>query len=160
MNTRFSKSILVLAIVSLLGTGAALAGGNGNGNGNGDGAGVGGGGGNAGAQGDFGGGPAGRMARISERLSLSTDQQHDLLDLFDAQERERARIHADIVNDYGDRVCTQRRLHQEEFQALLTPDQLALHEVMMAQREERRANNGQRRGAGGFDCSAEDTDDS
>ena len=156
MNTRFSKSILVLAIVSLLGTGAALAGGNGNGNG--DGTGVGGG--NAGAQGDFGGGPADRMARISERLGLSTDQQHDLLDLFDAQERERARIHADIVNDYGDRVCTQRRLHQAEFQALLTADQLALHEAMMAQRQERRANNGQGRGAGGFDCSAEDADDS
>ena len=158
MNTRFSKSILVLAIVSLLGTGAALAGGNGNGNGDGSGVGVGGS--NAGAQGDFGGGPAGRMARINERLNLSTDQQHDLLDLLDAQERERAQIHADIVNDYGDRVCTQRRLHQAEFQALLTPDQLALHEAMMAQRGERRANNGQRRGAGGFDCLAEDADDS
>ena len=36
MNTRFSKSILVLAIVSMLGTSAALAG-NGNGDGEGNG---------------------------------------------------------------------------------------------------------------------------
>lgn len=157
MYTRFSKSILVLAIVSLLGTGAALAG---NGNGNGDGTGTGGGnGGNANAEGDFGGGPAGRMARISERLGLSTDQQHDLLDLFEAQEQERARIHAEIVNQFSDTVCTQRRLHQDEFLLILTPEQRAEHEAMMAQREERRANR-KGRGEGGFDCSAEDTDDS
>ena len=156
MNTRFSKSILVLAIVSMLGTGAALAG---NGNGDGDGNGGGKRGGNANAQGDFGGGPAGRMARMSERLGLTEDQEVALLEMFHLHEQERATMRAQIMDVYGDSICDQRQAHQEDFLSILTPEQLAEHEAAMAQRDERRANR-QGRGNGGFECPAEDADDS
>lgn len=152
MYTRFSKSILVLAIVSLLGTGSVLAG---NGNGNGDGSG-GGKGGNASAEGDFGGGPAGRMARISERLGLSEDQELALLEMFHLHEQERATMREQIMGTYGDSICAQRQAHQEDFLSILTEEQRAEHEAAMAQRDERRANR-QGRGNGGFECPAEDS---
>ena len=157
MNTRFSKSILVLAIVSMLGTGAALAG-----NGNGDGEGNGGGkrgGGNANAQGDFGGGPAGRMARMSERLGLTEDQEVALLEMFHAHEQERANMREEIMAVYGDTICDQRQAHQEDFLSILTPEQLAEHEAAMAQRESKGANR-KGRGNGGFECPIEDGEDS
>ena len=152
MNTRFSKSILVLAIVSMLGTGAALAG---NGNGDGDGNGGGKRGGNANAQGDFGGGPAGRMARMSERLGLTEEQEIALLEMFHAHEQERASIREEIMSVYGDTICAQRQAHQQDFLSILTAEQLAEHEAAMAQRESKRANrNG--RGNGGFECPIEE----
>ena len=156
MNTRFSKSILVLAIVSMLGTGAALAG---NVNGNGDGSGDGNPGGKFSTEGDFNGSPANRMARISERLDLDPDQEKALLDMFYLHEQERADMRAEIMGMYGETICAQRQDHQQDFLKILTGEQLAEHEAMMAEREARRANNRKGRGEGGFDCSAEDNAD-
>lgn len=151
MNTRFSKSILIVAIVSLLGSGTVLAG---NGNGNGDGSGAGGG--KFSADGDFNGSPANRMARISERLGLDPEQEKALLDLFYLHEQERVNMRADIMEAYGDTICAQRQAHQQDFLDILTEEQKAEHEAMMADRENRRGNR-KGRGEGGFECPVEDS---
>lgn len=150
MNTRFSKSILALAAAGLLSAGGVLAG-NGPGNGECDGTGDGTctGGGNGGAQ-YHQGGPAERMARIAERLGLTLNQQVQALELFDAHAQERANIQARIFEDYGAEICAQRELHRSEFLAILTPEQLALHEELQLQRANRRGGNGN--GFGGFEC--------
>ena len=152
MNTRFSKTLLVLALAGLLGSGAALAGnGPGDCEGSGDGVctGEGSGDGNGGAQ--RRGGPAERMAAVANRLGLTLEQQVRALELFDAHQQDREQIRARIFEDYGEEICAQRELHQQEFRALLNDEQLALHEQMQL----RRAQHGG--GPGGFECPA-DTD--
>jgi hypothetical protein len=154
MTTRFSKSILVLAAAALLSAGSVLAG-NGSGPGNGDCSGTGDGtctaegGGNGGAQ-YRQGEAADRMARMTKRLGLTLQQQKAALDLFDAHAGERAKIREQIFEDYGEDICAQREQHRREFLDLLTPEQLALHEDMLRQREGRRGDD--RNGFGGFEC--------
>lgn len=158
MNTRISKSILILAATSLLSAGSVFAG-NGPGGGDcdvsGDGtctaSGGGNGGGNSGANRQRGG-AAERMAGMANRLGLSIEQQVRALELFDAHQQERALTQARIFEDYGIEICNQRALHREEFLALLTEEQLALHEEMQNRRGKRAGGNGF---GGGFECPVE-----
>ena len=124
MNHRFSKSILVLAIAGLLGSGAVLAG-NGPGKGPGDGP-------------QHGrGGPAERVAGMARRLDLTMEQQLELLELFDSQAQERAQLHEQILADYGDEICDMRAMHREAVQGVLTEEQIARQEKTMSRRERR-----------------------
>ena len=162
MNTRFVKTITTLAIVSLLAAGTVMAG---NGKGAGDGSGIGQ---NAGgANTEANGGPANRMARLSEMLGLTEAQEDAVLEFFRVRDAERqdlqAQVQAMIQAEFGVAICTQRAANQGEFEALLaglglTDEQLALHEEMKATREERQENrkanrNGNGNGNGGIDCS-------
>lgn len=158
MNKRLSKTLMALAIAGLLGSGAALAG-NGPGDGDCDGSGDGictndGSGGNAGAGMQRRGGPADRVAAMANRLGLTLEQQVRALELFDAQQQDRLQIRERIFADYGEEICAQRELHQQEFKAMLTDEQLALHEEMQLRRAQRGGG-----GPGGFECPADDSGD-
>lgn len=148
MNNRFSKSIVILGVVSLLSAGAAFAA---NGNGNGTGSGKG------GTNAEFSGDPANKMARMSEMLGLDADQEDAILSFFRQQQTEREELRALIMETFGDQICAQREANQGEFEELLLlildTDQLAIHEEMKANREARQAERQNRRGNGGLDCS-------
>ena len=159
MKTHFSKTLLVLAMAGRLGSGAALAGngpGNGDCDGGGDGVctGEGDGKGNGGAQ--RRGGAAERMAGMANRLGLTLEQQIRALELFDAHQQDREQIRARMFEDYGEEICAQRELHRQEFLALLTDEQLALHEQMQTRRARRGGSGGR---PGGFECPADDSGD-
>lgn len=154
MNNRFSKSILVLAATSLLGAGSVLAG-NGPGDGSCDGSGdcTGDGGGKGPAAGKVQnrrGGPAEQMAGMANRLGLTLEQQIQVLELFDAHAQERAGLQAEIFDAFGEQLCALREMHRNEFQAILTEEQLAVHEEMKRKRANRSNRSGG--GFGGFDC--------
>jgi hypothetical protein len=159
MKTRYSKTLLVLAMAGLLGSGAALAGngpGNGPGNGDcddsGDGVCTGEGNGEGGGM-QRRGGAAERMAGMANRLGLTLEQQVRALELFDAQQADRQQMRARIFEDYGEEICAQRELHREEFRAMLTEEQRARHDAMQARRERRGG------GPGGFECPADGSGD-
>lgn len=155
MNTRFSKSILILAATGLLSAGSVFAGngpGNGDCDGTGDGTCTGTGGGNGGAQ-NHGGGAAERMAGMANRLGLTIEQQVRALELFDIHAQERAQIRARIFDEFGVEICAQRAQHREEFLATLTEEQLAVHEEMKNRRGKRAGGGGF---GGGFECPADE----
>jgi len=157
MNTRFSKSILILAATGLLSAGSVFAGngpGTGDCDGTGDGTCTGTGDGNVGAQQRRGGGAAERMAGMANRLGLTIEQQVRALELFDVHAQERAQIQARIFDEFGTDICAQRALHREEFLAMLTDEQLALHEQAMEQRGEKGNRAGRGGFGGGFKCEA------
>lgn len=154
MYRQFSKSILVLSIAALLGAGSAMAGnGPGSCDGTGDGtcteagSGNGNGAGNGGAKNR--GGPAERVAGMANRLGLTIQQQQRALEIFDAHAQEKNQLQARIFEDYSVEICEQRALHREEVRALLTEEQLAEHDAMMEQRQNRQ---GKGNGFGGFEC--------
>jgi hypothetical protein len=153
MKTRLSKTLIVLAMAGLLGSSAALAG-NGPAAGDCDGSGVctnqgtGNGDGNGGMR--LRAGPAERMAGMANRLGLTLEQQIRALELFDAQQLDRERMRSRMLEDYGEEICAQRELHRQEFRALLTEEQLALHDEQMLNRARRNARSGN--GPGGFEC--------
>lgn len=152
MNTRFSKSVAVLAIVSLLSAGSVFAA-NGNGDGNGQK------GGKGGADTEWTGGPAHKMARMSEMLGLDAAQEDAILNQLRIQDENRAALREQIQLEFGGEICSQRAANQADMDALLasilTPEQYALHLEMQANREANRANRQGGRGNGGFECPAE-----
>jgi hypothetical protein len=164
MNTRFSKSMLVLAVVSLLAAGSALAGnGSGECNGTGDGTctsagGSGNGSGNGGPNAERGGSPLQKAARLDRVLGLDDGQETAVLDFLQNQEASRQQLREDIWSMFGRQICEQREANEGAFHAfllsILNDDQLAIHQEMLANREAKRANNRQKRGGnGGLDCS-------
>ena len=146
MNARFSKSILILAAAGLIGWSSAYAG-NGPGDGSCDGTADGScdGTGSASAQTQRQGGPAERMARMANRLGLSLEQQKAALDLFVMQAQDREQLRGEIFDAYGSEICALRDQHRAEFRAMLTDEQLAVHDEMLRQRDQSRSE-----GRGGF----------
>lgn len=156
MNTRFSKSILILAIVSMLSAGSVFAG---NGNGDGSGKGHGKAGGKGGANTEWNGGPAQKMSRMSEMLGLTEQQELDLLAFFHEQEANREAMRIRIQEAFGEEICAQRAANEGAFETLLytvlSEEQIVIHEEMKAQREGRKGNKRRGgRGNGGFECPA------
>lgn len=149
MNARFSKTILILAATGLIGSASALAGngpGDGSCDGSGDGSCDGSGGGNPGsAQVQRHGGPAERMAGMTRRLGLTLEQQIRALELFDMQAAERQQLRAQVFEQFGSEICALRDQHRNEFRAMLTEEQLAVHDAMLQRRDRARAEGG-----GGF----------
>lgn len=159
MNNRFSKSLLILGLVSLVAASTSFAA-----PGTGQGVGPG----HAGAAGagpniDRGAGPAQRMARFSEMLQLTASQEDEILDFFRLREGEREAMRQQIMDTFGQQICEQRAANESAFEELLlsvlNEDQLLIHEEMKAQRESRKASRQMsRRGNGGLDCSIYDVD--
>lgn len=168
MNTRFSKFILVLAAVSMLGAGSVYAGnGPGECDGSGDGTctsasgGSGNGGGNGirngGEGGERGGSPLQKADRLDRLLDLSDDQEAQLLTFLQNQESNRQALRAEIWATYGPLICQQRESNQgalhEFLLSIASDDQALILADMEANREAKRANRQNRRGNGDFDCS-------
>jgi hypothetical protein len=153
MINRFSKSMLVLGVVSLLSAGATFAG---NGTPKGDGSG----GGKGNAKGnpdvEWNGGPANKMARMSERFGLTEDQEDAILAFYREREVEREAMRLLIQDAFGDKICAQRAANEGSFEdllfSILDEEQWALHEEMKASREANQGNRKSRRGNGGFEC--------
>ena len=163
MKTRFSKSIFVLFVASLLAAGSALAGnGPGDCSGTGDGTcatagGNGNGGENGGPKGERGGSPLQKTARIDAVLDLDDDQEAAVLSFLQNQEAGRRALREEIWSTFGRQICEQREANEGAFHefllSILEADQLAIHEEMLAKREANRAGRKTRRGDGGLDCS-------
>ncbi len=169
MNTRFSKTLLVLAAAGLLGAGSVYAG-NGPGgadcDGSGDGtctsaAGNGKGGGkglrNGGPGGDRGGSPLQKTDRLDQALDLTDDQETQVLNDLQNQEANRQALRAEIWENYGPLICQQREANQgalhEFLLGIASEEQALILAEMEANREAKRANRQNRRGGGDFDCS-------
>ena len=90
---------------------------------------------------------------MANRLGLTLEQQIRALELFDAQRLDREQMRSRVFEDYGEEICAQRELHRQEFRALLTDEQRALHDQMQARRERRGG------GPGGFECPADESGD-
>jgi hypothetical protein len=158
MNHRFSKSLILIGLVSLLAAGTSFAA-----PGNGQGVGPA----NPGAADsapgiDRGAGPAQRMARFSETLQLTESQEDEILEFFRAREAEREAMQQRIADTFGQQICEQRAANDGAFEELLlsvlNEDQLLIHEEMKAQREARKASRKMSRRGGGLDCSIYDVD--
>ena len=167
MNTRFSKTLLVLAAASLLGAGSVLAG---NGLGECDGTGDGtctsaAGGGNGGAKGnrnggfggERGGSPLQKADRLDQVLDLSGEQEAQVLLFLQNQEPSRKQLREEIWATYGPLICQQREANQgalhEFLVSIADEDQIAILQEMETNREARMANRQNRRGNGEQDCS-------
>ena len=155
MINRFSKSLLILGVVSLLTAGAAFAQ-----SGKYD----------AKSEGKYRGkgnpnveqtrGPAHNMARLSQALELTPEQEDAILTFFRDRQAERDALRERIMEDYGDEICAQRAASEAAFEdllySILDDEQLAAHEEMKANREARQAKRQNRRGGGGigggFEC--------
>lgn len=148
MNNRFSISIIAVGLAGLLAAGAAAAAPGGRGEGPGPGG--------PGLQGP--GDPVQMVARLSQRLDLTAEQEDAILTFMREREAEREVMQERIRDAFGDEVCTQRAAGRAAFDALmqdvLDEDQLEAHEEMKARMEERRASGkGKgRRGADPFEC--------
>jgi hypothetical protein len=167
MNTRFSKSILVLAAVGLLGAGSVLAGnGPGECDGTGDGtctSATGGGNGqgkgnrNGGSGGERGGSPLQKTDRLDQVLDLNDDQETLLLTFLQNQEVNRKTLRTEIWERYGPLICQQREANRgalhEFLLGIADADQKLILQEMEARREADGANRQNRRGRGEQDCS-------
>ena len=129
MNTRLSKMILVLAIISLLTAGSAFA------------------------QRQIGGpdgqkGPPSieqRLARISAEFGLDDQQSVDMLIVLQQQAENRAALHDRTMEMFGPEICAQRAESEAAILAILDEEQAALFMQKKAEREE----NANRHGRGG-----------
>lgn len=151
MINRFSKSLLVVGVVSLLTAGITFAE-----PGNYDAKSAGKYRGKGSPNVEQAGGPAHNMARLSEVLDLTAEQEDAILAFFRDRQAEREALRARIMEDYGDEICAQRAANEGSFEdllfSILDDDQLAIHEEMKANREAKQANRKSRRGNGGFEC--------
>jgi hypothetical protein len=139
MNIRLSKSISIIAIVSLLAAGAALA---------------------QKQQGvrDWQKGPPSveeKLARISAALDLSDEQSVEMLVVLQQQEEAGAALHEQTMALIGPEICAHKLETEEAILAILTPEQT---ETFLQIREERRAkaeehDHGRRGRGGDLDCS-------
>ena len=151
MNNRFSQSVIVIGVASLLTAGAAMAAPGGRGEGPGP-YGPGG----PGMQGP--GDPVQMVARLNRRLDLTAEQEDAILAFLREREAEREVMQERIREAFGDEVCAQRAAGRAAFDDLmydvLDEDQLEAHQEMKANMEERRANGKGRgrRGADPFGC--------
>ena len=149
MINRFSKSLLILGVVSLLTAGAAFAQ-----SGKYD----------ANSEGKYRGkgkpnaeqnrGAAHNMAHLSQALELTPEQEDAILAFFRDRQAEREAMRERIMADYGDEICAQRAASETAFEdllySILDDEQLAAHEEMKAKREARQAKRQERRGGGGL----------
>jgi len=138
MNTRLSKMVSILAIVSLLTAGSALAQ-------------------NRQSNNDWQKGPPTaeeKLARISAALNLNGDQSQEMLRLLQDERDKRAALHEQTMMLMGPEICAQRAEHEEAMLAILDPDQTELFLQMKEHRQANQvnANKRNRNGSGMVDC--------
>jgi len=138
MNTRLSKTVTILAIISLLTAGSALAQ-------------------RQSGERDAQNGPPSveeRLARISAEFGLSDQQSVDMLLVLQAQEENRAALHEQTMALLGPEICAQRAEAEAAILAILDQEQTELFLQKKAERQEnaeRKGRRGNRRGH--LDCS-------
>jgi len=129
MNTRLSKMISILAIVSLLSAGSILAQSRNSDN-------------------DWQKGPPSveeRLARISAALNLDSQQSLEMHTILQEQAENRAALHEQAMAMLGPEICAQRAEQEEAMLTILDPEQT---ELFMQIKQERQAN-ANRKGRGG-----------
>jgi len=129
MNTRLSKMISILAIVSLLSAGSILAQSRNSDN-------------------DWQKGPPSveeRLARISAALNLDSQQSLEMHTILQEQAENRAALHEQAMAMLGPEICAQRAEQEEAILTILDPEQT---ELFMQIKQERQAN-ANRKGRGG-----------
>ena len=138
MNSRLSKTISILAIVSLLAAGSALAQ-------------------NQRGGADWQKGPPSveeKLARISAALNLTGDQSLEMLEILLAQADKRAAIHEQAMALIGPEICTQQAENEEAILTILDEEQAALFMQMIENRKESAGQNDRRgRIRNELDCS-------
>ena len=122
MNTRLAKTITILAIVSLLSTGSALA---------------------QMHKGhrDWAKGPPTaeeKLARISDALDLDSQQSADMLVVLQQQEESMAAVHERIKQQMGPEICAQRAASEKAILEILTDTQTERYLQMREDRKESR----------------------
>jgi len=135
MNTRFSKTIMALAIVCLLSAGNAFAQKQ-----------------NGGRDWQTTPSVEDKLARISGALDLSDEQSMEMLQILQEQERQRLALHEQTMALMGPEICAQRANHEEAILAILTAEQAGLFQQHTEQRRDRAGRKGSSRGANGPDC--------
>jgi len=138
MNSRLSKTISILAIISLLTAGSALA---------------------QKKQGerDWQKGPPSveeKLARISEALNLNDEQSLEMLTVLQQQAENRAALHEQTMALMGPEICAQKAAAEESILAILDEEQTELFLQIRVERElkaRQRERAGKRRS--NLDCS-------
>ncbi len=155
MKTRFIVTLMVASLVAV--SGLALAG-----NQNGPGGFEGGQNGNQNGAGNhyYGGGPstADRLARISNALGLSAEQEAALLEVLQQHELDRAAIREEMMVLMGPEICGLQADVEADILALLTEEQAALFIEHKAERGANANKGRNQRGFGPIDCTAYETD--
>ena len=136
MNTRLTRTVSILAVVSLLAAGSAFAekqhGGR-----------------------DWQKGPPSveeRLARISAALDLSDEQSLEMLAILQEQEENKAALHEQMMEMMGPEICAQKAQTEEDILGILTAEQTELY----LQIREDRQGQSRKKGRGGnaeLDCS-------
>ena len=139
MNTRLSKMVLILAVISLLSVGSTFAQ-----NQKGD-------------REDWQKGPPTaeeKLARISAALNLSGDQSQEMLRVLQEQGEKGAALHEQTMMIMGPEICAQRAENEEAILAILDADQTELFLQMKEQRRADAANTRNRNAKrmGELDC--------
>ncbi len=121
MNTRLAKVMTILAAVSLLATGNALA---------------------QMHKGhkDWSKGPPTaeeQLARLSSALELDSKQSADMLVVLQQQEENRAALHEKIKQQMGAEICAQRAASEKAIVEILTDTQTEQYLQMKKERKER-----------------------
>ena len=122
MNTRLSKMVLILAVISLLSAGSTFAQ-----NQKGD-------------REDWQKGPPTaeeKLARISAALNLSGAQSQEMLRVLQEQAEKGAALHEQTMMIMGPEICAQKADNEEAILAVLDADQT---ELFLQMKEQRRAN--------------------
>ena len=128
MNTRLSKLVSIIAMVSLLTAGSVLAQNQ------------------KGGREDWQNGtPTAeeKLAQISAALNLSGDQSREMLRLLQDQEEKRAALHEQTMMLLGPEICAQRVENEEAMLAILNAEQT---ELFLQIKEHRQANAANSRG--------------
>jgi len=139
MNSRLSKMLSILAVISLLSAGGAIAQ-----NQRGD-------------REDWQKGPPTaeeKLAQISAALNLSGDQSQEMLRLLQEQGDKNAALHEQTMLLMGPEICAQRAENEEAILAILDAEQTELFLQIKEQRQLANTNRKGRRGngMGELDC--------
>jgi Spy/CpxP family protein refolding chaperone len=142
MKALFKKAALILAVLSLLATGTAVA---------------------QKYDGERAGknGPPSvedKLAHMSEALNLSDQQAVDMLQLLQQHDAERAALHDQTMALMGPEICAQKADEEDSILAILTPEQAEQFQQMKEQRKARATERDRGRGKNRPDCSDYDSD--
>ena len=87
-------------------------------------------------------GPEGAVERLTERLNLTTEQQTELQAIFDQKLLDRKNMHENTTAEQRENLRENARegmkaKMEADIKALLTPEQVALFDQMLAEKEAR-----------------------
>ena len=103
----------------------------------------------------FGGPPSAteKLARLSEMLDLGPEQEAAMLLVLQETEKQRAYLHEQAMNMFGEQICANRADAHQQVLSILTEEQAAVLEEKQQERSARAEERGSRRGGDRLDCS-------